>query len=321
MRILEVKSIPVGSSSYVSDMLKENLMSKMNIDVNTVENMRQLSKNPLNYYSFYKQSQDHDIIHAHLGKASQMIGFLCNKKKLKISTLHGFQNYKHYTKINYFTAVSKAVKEHFINQGAKPSTIHIIPNGVEYKFLDIQRIPKKQSKFTLVQIGHLHKNTEKSIEIIHILRQRNIDVELILAGSGDMTLINKTILKYGLESFIHFTGFIHNIEEVYKKADILISTSTLEGFCMPILEAMASGIPVVTYDNLGSSDFFTDGTNGFYATDSLSFANAIENIISNFSLRQSFYENNKKIAKNYTWDNISKIYFDYFSECLKKVYY
>ena len=117
-----------------------------------------------------------------------------------------------------------------------------------------------------------------------------------------------------------FIEFIHdlptpfeNLHLEYKKCDIFIFASTCENLPSNLLEAMASGNPIACSQKEPMTDILGDAAEYFIADDIDSIADSIENIINNSSLS---YERAKKayeISKTYTWDECTKITFDFFN--------
>jgi glycosyltransferase involved in cell wall biosynthesis len=84
---------------------------------------------------------------------------------------------------------------------------------------------------------------------------------------------------------------------------VLVQTSRHEGFCLPLLEAMAAGTPVVCTDAHGNRDFCTDGVNCLMAeanTDAV--ARALERMLASRDLRESLAAEGRRTADDYAWE-------------------
>lgn len=316
MKILEIKSINKGSTDYVSRMLCSEF-KKLNVNTSVIESIRVLSKQPLKWFKFYKVCKDNDILHCHLGKASQFTSYF-KKKSTQVSTLHGFQKIKHYKNSDYFTAVSSAVKKHYINQGLEANKIRVIPNGIKEDLFSLS-IDKNNEVLTIGQIGHLTKNLDFSLLIIKRLLDQGFEFKFMFVGDqGNIDSLKYKVKKLGIENNVEFLGFVDNIEQVYNSIDILFSSSILEGFCLPILEAMASGIPVVTYNCKGIDDYFIHNENGFIYDNENEALSQLSKLISNKDLRLKIANKNRIKAKEYTWNKVAKLYLNFFNEILTK---
>ncbi len=76
--------------------------------------------------------------------------------------------------------------------------------------------------------------------------------------------LRRLISELGLEKSVRLMGYTTDPAAVYRKASACLLTSSYEGFGLVVLEAMAYGCPVVSFDlNYGPSDMITDGETGF----------------------------------------------------------
>lgn len=105
----------------------------------------------------------------------------------------------------------------------------------------------------VVWTGRFSKE-KQPMEIVRAMR-RVIDkipeAKLYLVGSGDETIleeINEYIDSYDIGDNIIFTGFSSEVEKYYQKALVYVSASKYEGAPLSFMEAMAHGLPIVTYD-------------------------------------------------------------------------
>lgn len=315
MRVLEVKTIDHGSTDYVASMLLRSLAKYC--QVGEIESVKKMKMNPVRFLRGVREIYLSDILHCHLGGAAKFVGAL-SKSKIKVATFHGFQKAKHYKYIDNFTAVSEAVKNHFVNQGVSEERIVVIPNGVEEKFFEVKS--KKDGIFTICQVGNLNKNLELSFQCMSLLKKSGFKIRFLVAGSGvDVKSFYSVLKDLNIYDDVEFLGFVNNVEEVYGKSDLVIGTSHKEGFHLPILEGMASGLPVVTTDSLGVRDFFQDRKNGFFAEPNpYDFFKKIKVLYENQEMRISFGKFNRKASYDYTWDRVSSKYYEFFKYLYEK---
>ncbi|HSX53099.1 MAG TPA: glycosyltransferase [Patescibacteria group bacterium] len=94
--------------------------------------------------------------------------------------------------------------------------------------------------------------------------------------------------------------------ELYNRATIFAQTSYHEGFCLPIIEAMAAGCPVICTDSNGNRGFSDDGKNCIMveADDVAGLAAAIKRVIGDPKLQKKLISAGLKTAQSYTWDNV-----------------
>lgn len=96
------------------------------------------------------------------------------------------------------------------------------------------------------------------------------------------------------------------VNELFNKATVLIQTSRHEGFCLPLLEAMATGAPVVCTDAHGNRDFCFNNKNCLLIEhdDVEGLRKALTKLFANPALRKRLGENARKTAKNYEWNAV-----------------
>ena len=95
------------------------------------------------------------------------------------------------------------------------------------------------------------------------------------------------------------------VNELLNRATALVQTSRHEGFCLPLLEAMAAGAPVVCTDAHGNRDFCRDGDNCLMAEDDpASVRAALERLLADDELRGRLSAEGRRTAERYAWPGL-----------------
>ncbi len=144
---------------------------------------------------------------------------------------------------------------------------HQIPLGVR-RPPDVQASRKSlnlgANEIVMVTVGRLVRR--KAInELIEMLPELPERVRLVIVGDGPMKPeLDALSRRLGLGERVRFTGIVEEEDKfrLLKVADLFVSTSLHEGFGLVFLEAMAMGLPVVSYDKGGQTDFLEDGVTG-----------------------------------------------------------
>jgi glycosyltransferase involved in cell wall biosynthesis len=123
--------------------------------------------------------------------------------------------------------------------------VRVTPLGVEDVFFTLARRPER---FLLsVSTLHPHKNLNRLLTAFAAFRQRRPDFRLILVGLRGFAAaeLEKQRDAAGLGEAVEFTGWIprQQLYELYERAWAFIYPSTFEGFGIPVLEALAAGVP------------------------------------------------------------------------------
>ncbi|BDC98612.1 glycosyltransferase family 1 protein [Persicobacter psychrovividus] len=118
--------------------------------------------------------------------------------------------------------------------------VQVIPNPVDYERCMIYT-RQEPTKFTLLLVGTKpNKNLEKTIEAL-----KGLDVHLNIIGS--LTEVQQSLLTATHLTFDNYVNISYDeVLGLYARSSLLCFASTYEGFGMPIIEAQAIGIPVIT---------------------------------------------------------------------------
>jgi UDP-glucose:(heptosyl)LPS alpha-1,3-glucosyltransferase len=84
-----------------------------------------------------------------------------------------------------------------------------------------------------------------------------------VAGKGDVARYQRLASRLGVAGSVRFAGVQQGVEELYASADAHALLSGFDTFGMTVLEAMASGLPVILSPTVGASDLVQDGVQGF----------------------------------------------------------
>lgn len=146
------------------------------------------------------------------------------------------------------------------------------------------------------------------------------DYKIQIAGDGVLKdeLMN---LAKNLDVDIQFLGNRKDILEIYKKANIFVLSSKMEGFPNVLIEAMANGCCVVANDcKTGPSEIIEDGKNGFLTPfqDSAKMARAIQTLIEDEKLQESFAMASIESVKNLDIKIIAQKWIDFIEDVKAK---
>ena len=99
---------------------------------------------------------------------------------------------------------------------------------------------------------------EKAFQLV---KQKYPRAEIVIIGEGSLKGDLKTLVKRERISGVYFIGQVSSNEmpNYYDTADIYVNPSTIDDFPVSIIEAMASGLPVITTDAGGILEMVTDG--------------------------------------------------------------
>lgn len=149
------------------------------------------------------------------------------------------------------------------------------------------------------------------------LRKKGYSFQLAFAGDGPM---REPLQKQFPKD--HFGGFIQGkpLAELYASADLFVFPSTTETFGNVVLEAFASGLPVVGVNKGGSSDLVVPGINGLLGkpNDPIDFARQIQNLFDHPALVRRLKAGALKTATTYDWQTINGRLIQTYTELIEK---
>jgi glycosyltransferase involved in cell wall biosynthesis len=165
----------------------------------------------------------------------------------------------------------------------------------EYPY--IQKLKNSEKKIILtIYRQEYWKGFHLSIDAITTLYKHRKDIYAIIIGDTTHTLYAFPHKKIGWLPR-------EELRKYYSVADVFVYTSLFEGFGLPPLEAMACGCPVVMTDSLGSRDYAVPGVNSIVVQKNpKAIAVAINELLSNDSLRDSLIREGLQTAKNFSID-------------------
>jgi len=109
--------------------------------------------------------------------------------------------------------------------------------------------------------------------------------------------------SFAKENHLNITD--SQLAQLMNKASVFISTSIHEGFCLPLLEAMACGTPVITTKAAGNEIFCIDNVNCLMVESPQEIAEAVKKILTDEILVKRLVDNGITTANNYQWGSVT----------------
>lgn len=205
--------------------------------------------------------------------------------------------------------------------------LQVIYNGVNIKeFYPKKSIQSKSFKLKIICVSRItaRKGIKYLIKAIKKLVDKDFNIELKIIGEGnDKENLEKLTKNLNLEKYVEFLGMIKHekLPEIYQQADLFILPSLNEGMSNTILEALASGLPIITTATGGTKELVHDGKNGFIIKmkNSNDIADKIEKLINNPELKQNMGIQSRIYAENFNWEKMAYKYFELYDEASKKI--
>lgn len=205
--------------------------------------------------------------------------------------------------------------------------VEVIPNGVNHDHFYPRANEEKsnvQKHFKLhkpyvITVSSLdpRKNIEGLVKAWNHLPERiRNDYELVVVGGEDQLF--KFSLSAPPHSSIRFLGYVDSnyLPALYSSAELFIYPSLFEGFGLPVLEAMACGVPVLMSDCTSLSELAGDHVITFNPEDNDELADKINDTLLNYDDTRKKSIKAEEFSKNYTWSKSATKTYNYLKKFL-----
>lgn len=273
--------------------------------------------------------KNYDICHAFFGIPCGAIAYLFRKKipyivSLRGSDVPGFNERfelqyiilkpiikKIWKEAGAVVANSEGLKELAL-KSSTDQDISVICNGINIsEFKPDQDKINRNNELRIVCVSRLieRKGIRFLIEAVGILK--NKEIKLVLVGEGNQEdELKKLAIDLGVPHKVEFKGYMNHQDmvDIYKNSDVFVLPSMNEGMSNALLEAMASGLPVIATRTGGTAEL-VDG-NGIIVPmgDSKAIADGIKRLISNPDERRSMGLKSRENVKTRGWGTVADAY-------------
>jgi glycosyltransferase involved in cell wall biosynthesis len=206
--------------------------------------------------------------------------------------------------------------------GIHRDKVAVIPNGVDLKmFAGSNGRIMLEGDPSVLYVGHLSrlKGVDILIQAITKLRSELPNIKLHLVGGGNDRYFALLAKKEGIEKHVVFHGWTEHsmLPSYFKSADICVFPSRQEGFGIVILEAMASGIPVIASNIPSFQEIISNGRDGrlFKPEDADALSKEVVALYQDPHLRKELSRNAFEKVARYSWENIADKYISLY-KCL-----
>jgi len=236
------------------------------------------------------------------------------------------------TMVDKIVTVSKNLKNRLINEiKIKPEKIIHIPNGVDTNKFNIYRKEFTRKKFGFKKedfiigiVARLDpiKNHKTLFFAFKEIVKNYPQVKLIIVGDGPLREeLKEKSYQLGIKNKVIFMGERDNVSEILKTFDIFVLPSLNEGMSNTILEAMATGIPVIASNVGGNPELVIDGRTGFLFSpnDVESLVQKIKTYILHPELKQKHgYNARKRVEEKFSLDQMVRRYEELYVELVER---
>jgi len=196
------------------------------------------------------------------------------------------------------------------------------PDKPKDYFLTNYNLPKTNIKIVMVARFQEQRGHRYLIEAFKILREKGYsNINLVLTGRGEtLPEMKELCKKAGIEDFVIFTGYVkEELPLLLQSSDIFVLLKEgSDGTCRAVLEAISSGLPVVTVKKGALTDTIKENVNGFFIKekeDVNALSTYLKELIDDKGLREYMGNMSRKIAENeFSMDKQLEKYYEFYTE-------
>jgi len=252
-----------------------------------------ISKSQRKYFKSILINNKVKLLHAHFGPSGLEILPIAKELKIPlVSTFHGYdasillkyekyiENLKDLFSYAHIIVVSEEMKRRLVEIGANPDRVSVVRCGIPldvFKFTERTKLDQKTKKNKVINYLQVSNFVEKkgyayTIKAFSLLLKKNPNSHLTLAGGGELyPKINQLVKEKKLSDHVTFTGIVNEekVKNLMFAADVFVHHSVTsergdkEGIPTVLMEAMATGLPVISTFHSGIPELIDDGLNGF----------------------------------------------------------
>lgn len=215
-------------------------------------------------------------------------------------------------RVRQIITVSKFSRGRIIERcGVPPEKVTVIYSGVDSQFrlhsseeIEVARKRLNLPRRYALCVGSLEprKNLTRLLQAWQLAQPRLDGLSLLLVGAKGHVFRDAGLANAPPD--VHLAGYIDDdlLPAVYAGADLFVYPSLYEGFGLPVIEAMASGVPVITSNVTSLPEVAGDAAITVDPLDVSSIAHAIEQVATDSALRARLREQGISRATQFNWD-------------------
>ncbi len=226
------------------------------------------------------------------------------------------------SRATHILADSQATSDDLVSlYSVDESKVTVLLSGVNERFMSeisSDVLMTTRNKYSLGDFAYIftvgtvqpRKNYVRLIQSLAQLRAKGLDIHLVIAGGKGWldNPIYSAIADTHMENFVHFIGFAddEDLPALYKNAVCLAFPSLYEGFGLPVLEAMACGVPVLTSNVSSLPEVAGDAAITVDPYDLDAITDGLERLILDTDLRATLIQKGLARAREFTWEKSAR---------------
>ncbi len=217
-------------------------------------------------------------------------------------------------------AVSEKVGKELVDIGVPKECIQVILNGVDLQefspgYADRRKLGLPEEVTLALFVGDIRTPRKNLDTVLHALVQVP-ELHLAVAGTTEGSPYPQLAASLGLVARVHFLGYRRDVSALMQAVDLFVFPSRYEPFGLVILEAMASGLPVITATTAGGAELVTPACGVVLpdSDDTQALVDALSTLKRDHQGRSRMGKAARGIAEQHSWASMAQSYVDLFEE-------
>lgn len=217
-------------------------------------------------------------------------------------------------------AVSEQVKQELLEIGVPEPKIRVILNGVDVREFhpgagDRHRLNLPDAVPLALFVGDIRSNRKNLDTVLHAL-VRVPELHLAVVGATESSPYPELARRLELSHRVHFLGYRRDLPDLMRGCDVFVFPSRYEACTLVLLEAMASGLPIVTATTAGGSEIVTEACGAILADpeDLTGLALLLQQFTNDPKCLRQMGQSARTIAQEHTWSSKAQAYIDLFEQ-------
>ncbi len=191
--------------------------------------------------------------------------------------------------------------------------IEVIPNGVDLECFHPAHDASAPDVLRLLTVGRLSmtKRLPLLVETVELVRGQGWDARLTIVGGGALeSSLQRLVSERNLQDVVTLTGRQEgeSMPEIYRQHDVFVSASIQEGMSNAMLEAMASGLPIVTTRCEGVDELISNNGIVVDAPNPAALAAAVRRLADDRQVLRAMSQSARKKAESFSWAAAAESY-------------
>jgi glycosyltransferase involved in cell wall biosynthesis len=188
--------------------------------------------------------------------------------------------------------------------------IRVAPLGVEDRFFAIAKERAPEPFILCASTLHPHKNLNRMIRAFDLFRRRHPEYRLVITGvrGFETHAIERLVAELGCGDSVEVTGWIERerIFDLFRRAAAVVYPSTFEGFGLPVVEAMAAGVPLACSDIEPLRSMAGEAALRFPPDETEAIDAAMERLVSEPDTFAALTATGRERASHFTWESCAR---------------